>query len=594
VMFNGLPLVFCDTEFGTRPDGRPDPRCAVFLLEDGTEIRFWEDELHRLKKLPFDIRNTAFVCYSAGAEIGVFLELGLALPHHVIDLYAEHLAITNGRRGKGDKIKLITLMALCGLTPTDVEEKKEMQALAMRGGIYSPSKRAALQDYCASDTYALKDAWLSPYLQAELAKFHPQEILFRGRFMVALARSHRPGVPIDAQFSRDLAEHRDEIAVAIATEAEAAAARRAEADPEHFHRWDIYRGARFVRAGYEDFLRRAGIPMPLTPKGEHSSTKREEFLKLEGQYPELTPLRECMGDLDALSNFDLPVDADDRVRLFVRPFGSVTGRSTKSLFSLPKWTRPMVKPPRGMGVAYLDARAQEHLVAAARSGDARMKADYLAGDVHQQLVDELGLTVSVGQKPRDRAKIINHATAYGQGVWGLAKRLGTSKEAAAEFLREHRRGRQDFYQWRQSIVNGLKHKPARTYYTILGWPFWAGQVGNERSMMNHPVQSDAADWMRTVMVLATESGIGVCLSAHDGFLIIAPVERLEQDIERMTLIMQAASEALFGIQMFVDCDEHARAVWPNRLVLGGDFHPTWNLVQSELRRIKQRGAEKAP
>jgi hypothetical protein len=98
--------------------------------------------------------------------------------------------------------------------------------------------------------------------------------------------------------------------------------------------------------------------------------------------------------------------------------------------------------------------------------------------------------------------------------------------------------------------------------------------------------------MRVVMIAATEAGILVCTSAHDGFLIIAPTERLEADIARMTLIMQAASEALFGIPMFVDCDEHDRAVWPNRLVLGGELHPTWKLVQRELHRVKQQAAGK--
>jgi hypothetical protein len=68
-----------DTEFAPRTDGSIDPRCAVFLeLYSGEPpLRLWEDDLRALKALPFDTRNDLFVCYSAGAEIGVFLELGL-------------------------------------------------------------------------------------------------------------------------------------------------------------------------------------------------------------------------------------------------------------------------------------------------------------------------------------------------------------------------------------------------------------------------------------------------------------------------------------------------------------------------------------
>lgn len=155
----GLPLCFGDTEYGTLPDGTVDPRCAVFLFEDGREIRLWEDELCGLKALPFDVRNTVFICYSAPAEIGVFLELGLPLPHHICDLYAEFLAITNGRRPKKARMRIIDAMAAYGLNPVDVEEKAEMRALAMRGGVYTAQEKADLLDYCASDVYALRALW---------------------------------------------------------------------------------------------------------------------------------------------------------------------------------------------------------------------------------------------------------------------------------------------------------------------------------------------------------------------------------------------------------------------------------------------------
>ena len=464
----------------------------------------------------------------------------------------------------------------------------------MRGGYYTAMETILLLEYCANDVYALRDLWprmVEGYNGLPgLNTFHPQEILSRGRFMVSLARSHRTGVPVDTPFLHDLSEYSAEIALAIATAAEAEAAQLAEKDPEHYCSWGIYDGARFTMEGYKDFLHRARIKVPSTKTGQ-PTTAGKELEKLEGAHPQLTSLRECMGSLDALSKFDLAIDADDHVRMFSRPFGAITGRSTKSVFSFPKWMRPMIKPPRNWGVAYLDAKAQEHLISGALSGDKRMIADYFAGDVHQKLVDELGLTEEHGQKPRDRAKIINHATNYGQKKWGLAKRLGISEEKAGEILHEHQQSRRRFYQWRQSIVNGLRRKPARTYFTKLGWPFWTGHVSNDRTMMNFPAQSHGADWMRVVMIAATEAGILVCTSAHDGFLIAAPAERLEADIKRMTLIMQASSEALFGMPMFVDCDENARAVWPDRLMLGGKLHPTWRLVQRELRRVKRQTAE---
>jgi DNA polymerase I-like protein with 3'-5' exonuclease and polymerase domains len=116
--------------------------------------------------------------------------------------------------------------------------------------------------------------------------------------------------------------------------------------------------------------------------------------------------------------------------------------------------RPMIKPPRGYGVAYLDAAAQEYLINGTLSGEPRIISDYLTsnGDVHERLAAELGLSEMHGQKPRYRAKIINHATNYGQGAQGLAGRLGISEDAAAAILQEHARVRPVFYRWRQSII----------------------------------------------------------------------------------------------------------------------------------------------
>ena len=66
--------------------------------------------------------------------------------------------------------------------------------------------------------------------------------------------------------------------------------------------WGIYEGARFTMDGYKDFLARAEISVPLTKTGL-PTTSTKVLAKLEGTYPQLAPLRECM---DAPPS-DLPV-----------------------------------------------------------------------------------------------------------------------------------------------------------------------------------------------------------------------------------------------------------------------------------------------
>ena len=53
--------------------------------------------------------------------------------------------------------------------------------------------------------------------------------------------------------------------------------------------------------------------------------------------------------------------------------------------------------------------------------------------------------------------------------------------------------------------------------------------------------------MRLAACLATERGIEVCAPVHDAFLICAPLERIEADVEAMrTVIDEAARTVLDG------------------------------------------------
>jgi len=100
--------IFCvDFEFQAPAGERPRPLCMVAReLRTGREWRLWRNELTALKRAPFDTGPDAlFIAYSAGAELGCFLELGWPLPERVVDLLAENRVQINGLRlpqGLGD------------------------------------------------------------------------------------------------------------------------------------------------------------------------------------------------------------------------------------------------------------------------------------------------------------------------------------------------------------------------------------------------------------------------------------------------------------------------------------------------------------
>jgi DNA polymerase-1 len=591
-MFGHRQVICVDTEFGTAPSGEILPVCLVAVdFYSGNEWRIWEDELLSLKKMPFDTsEETLFVAFSAAAELGVLLKLGVSLPRHILDLFLEYRALRNGRRAKIGKDSMLEALAVYGVASVDAGEKKEMQALAMRGGPWSSTEPTLLMDYCRSDVDGLLA--LLPKMEPELTRlFHPDEMLFRGRSATALARSYRTGIPLDVETLTEIDEQRGPIRVAVAAASEAT------------HHWGIYNAeGGFSHAAYTKWVERHEIPLPLTATG-HYTTKDEELEKLETGYPMLGPLRSCRNILKVLERFTLTVDADGRSRPYANQRGSITGRNQPPgfIFSLPRAFRPLIKPPGGYGVAYLDARAQEWLIAAVKSEDARMLADYRAGDVHMGLAIALKFAPTDATKEshpdaRKKAKAINYGILYGKTKYGLANDLNISEAEADDYLRQCAETWPKFFRWRQSMVNGAMRED-QTYFTDLGWPFWTGHLQRKRlkgepgrdfkTMLNFPMQAAGCDWMTAGLIAATESAIEVCCSVHDGYLIIAPLERLNADIMRMTAIMCETSIRLFGEPMIIDCEAVVR--WPDRFPAEtGRVADMWELIQRELVAVRRR------
>ncbi len=595
-MFGFSQVWCCDTEYGAKPDGTFGPalRCLVAKPLYGAEgpIRLWYPELFALKAPPFDIGpDTLFVAYNATAELQCFIELGWPMPHNIVDLWLEYRAITNGKRGRKEKTRLIDAMAYYQIDHISAVEKAEMQQLALRGPPYAEAEPVALLDYCETDTDALL-ALLRSRMAKDLAKFHPKEMLFRGRFMAAQARSDRTGIPLDVPLLQAIREHREAIYLAVIAEYETR------------HGWGIFDNGGLRQDRVVEYLIRENIRLPVTKKTRRPSLADSVLKDYEERYPQLAPLRECLRTLNTLSRFGLSADADGRSRFFANPVGTITGRNApparEFIFLLPGWARFLIKPPRGYGVAYLDYSAQEVAIAAALSGDRRMLADYYNDIYLQQAVKqgraEPGATKQTHGRVRDVFKTMVLGMNYGQTEFGLAARLQIPRADAAAMRKRYLDTYPDFARWRQSIMNGVL-RPGRRYFTSLGWPLWVdglrvdadgerrGRAAVMRAMSNHPVQSVGADLMRIVMIAATEAGIEVCCSVHDGFLIIAPLERLDRDVARMTTIMKAAGKALLGVNVLVGKPDVVR--WPDRFVPENKkgSHDTFRLILRELRRL---------
>src|SRR4029077_11481758 len=109
---------------------------------------------------------------------------------------------------------------------------------------------------------------------------------------------------------------------------------------------------------------------------------RDAF-RLMSHVPGIEGLRALRNSLRVIAGAQLPIGRDGRNRPSLFPFGTATGRNAqaKSLYNAHASMRSfMMFSPDKIGL-YLDWRTQEVGIAAARSSDEQLAADYLSGDI---------------------------------------------------------------------------------------------------------------------------------------------------------------------------------------------------------------------
>ena len=326
---------------------------------------------------PFDTGpDSVLVAYAAAAELSCFLELGWPVPTNVIDLFAEHRVATNGiplACGNG----LLGALAIRGLAHIDAGEKEEMRHLVLGQTDYSDAERAAILAYCMSDVDAL--AALLPTLPIELPF-----ALLRGRYGAAVARMERAGIPIDVELYSRVVENWEALKRDLIGEVNVV--------------FDVYDDGHFRLARFEKWLTAHRIVnWPRTETGL-LATRRRHLRRADRSAPRIAGaslVARIARDLSRMRLIGLEIGADERNRTALMPFQAITGRNlpsaSKFIFGPARWLRGFIKPPEGYGLAYLDFKAEEVAILAARSGDDRLAEHYASGDVYWRFAVTTGL-----------------------------------------------------------------------------------------------------------------------------------------------------------------------------------------------------------
>ena len=543
-MLDALPfreIWAVDFEFSSEAGERPEPVCLVaWELKSGRRVRHWRDQFGIAPPYPTDA-SALFVAYYASAEVGCHLALGWPAPERVLDLFTEFRNRTNGAP-TGCGSGLLGALAFHGLDGAGAAEKDEMRALVLRGGPWSDAEQTAILSYCEGDVAAL-----AKLLHVMLPAIDLARALLRGRYMIAVARMERNGVPINsaalALLKQDWGSLQDQLIADID------------------QAYGVFEGRTFKADRFAAWLLRAGIPWPRLATGKLDLSD-DAFRQSARAYPEVAPLRELRTALSAMRLGDLAVGRDERNRCMLSAFRARTSRnqpsSTEFIFGPSVWLRGLIKPPPGYGLAYIDWKQQEFGIAAALSRDPLMQTAYASRDPYLAFAKQAGAvpqnaTKASHKSERELYKACVLAVQYGMSAEGLASRIGQPPILARELLRLHRETYCVFWRWSDAALDHAML--TGSLHTVFGWRVQVSANANPRSLRNFPMQANGAEMLRLACCIGTESGIEVCAPVHDAVLIAAPLERLDHDIARMKDAMRESSRVVLnGFELGVDAE----------------------------------------
>jgi DNA polymerase I-like protein with 3'-5' exonuclease and polymerase domains len=249
----------------------------------------------------------------------------------------------------------------------------------------------------------------------------------------------------------------------------------------------------------------------------------------------------------------------------------------------------LIKPPPGFGLAYVDWKSQEIAIAAAVSGDERLLAAYLSGDIYLAFARDAGLVPADATKEshrdiRDMCKTIVLGIGYGMGAESMAVRASISVAEARNLLALHKHTYRKFWQWADSTIATALFAGEMT--TRFGWRRRILDNPNVRSIQNWPMQSYGAEMMRAAAIAATEVGLTIAAPIHDASLLLAPLPQLDADIAALRAIMSAAGNAVVGIPV----DTEVKIIRPPDRYMDERGAEMWAKVMMLLQAIEQRAA----
>jgi hypothetical protein len=208
---------------------------------------------------------------------------------------------------EADTRVLLSALAHHGIYAITSEQKTEERAWVIGGGPWTRDDRARILDYCQTDVDPI-GALLERMLPAILARPNGLgQALLRGRYMAAVARIERAGVPIDTATLERLRARWRELKLDLV----------AAIDKDY----GVFEGASFKDGLFAGYLADNRIDWPRTATGR-LQLDQDTFGDMAKSYMKLEPLKELRHSLSDLRLMNLGGGPDGSNRTLLSPFGA--------------------------------------------------------------------------------------------------------------------------------------------------------------------------------------------------------------------------------------------------------------------------------
>jgi DNA polymerase I len=558
-------VVVADFEYEAGAGDLPDPLCMVaHVLDENLQhvrtVRLWRGEFGPAP--PFDIGpDTLFVAYSAWAEMTCFKMLGWKFPAHIFDQHTAYLATSNillpynpDEERKRQRKRLSDACRTYGIPGWENIDKEEISKAIGDGTWrekYTPEEVLAYNEEDVRVSALLLRAQLRARPGLPAADV-PRILHWSNYSAKTVALIQARGMPIDVPLWNLVQENKAAVIDHLLC----------QFDPSYEDKDPIYDpegGWSYDR--FVQWLIRAGVhAWPRLDSGQLDISS-DAFRLMYNVHPDIEGLHALRDSIGFIAKARLPIGRDGRNRPSLFPFCTATGRNAhaRSPYNAHAGVRSFMVCPPGSTMVYLDWRSQEVGIAAARSGDEALKADYASGDSYHGLARMCGLTSEpdpirwkkANRAQRDRMKPLQLGINYGMGVPSLARGLDRHPLIASTIIELHKRTYPRFWQWRAERVQAAMLE--RRIESVFGWPLRITTSPNKRTLYNFPMQSGGAEMLRLAAWRLCEAGIVPIMLIHDGILFEeTDPEKIAQAKE---IMLQAGRDVCDGFEVGVDEDQ---------------------------------------